>query len=95
MPGSVGADSVPPSHGQPADGVSTVAGAAIAGPVEQASIGSQIGAATVAGMANVWLYAVGEWPNTVWNFHASNRRIESQHCWQPVLLASTAAAALA
>jgi hypothetical protein len=64
VPGSVGTDNVLPSHGQPAVGVSTVAGAAI-GAGEQASIGSQIGAATVAGMATVWLYAVGECPNTV------------------------------
>jgi hypothetical protein len=58
--GRVGADKVLPSHGQPAEGVSTVAGAAIAGLGEQASIGSQIGATTAAGIATVWLYAVGE-----------------------------------
>jgi hypothetical protein len=55
-----GTDKVLPSHGQPAEGVRTVAGAAIAVPGEQASIGSQMGAATVAGMATAWLYAVGE-----------------------------------
>jgi hypothetical protein len=55
-----GADKVLPSHGQPAAGVRTVAGAGMAVPGEQASIGSQMGAATVAGMATAWLYAVGE-----------------------------------
>jgi hypothetical protein len=58
-------------------------------------IGSQTGAAIVAGIATTWSYASGERPNTVWNFQASNRRNESQHCWQPLLLANTAAAALA
>jgi hypothetical protein len=60
-----GTDWVLPSHGQPAEGVNTVAGAAITVPGEQASIGSQMGAATVAGMATVWLYAAGDWPKTV------------------------------
>jgi hypothetical protein len=55
-----GTDNVLPSQGQPAEGVNTVAGAAIAVPGEQASIGWQIGATTVAGMATVWLYAVGD-----------------------------------
>jgi hypothetical protein len=95
VPESAGTDRALPSHGQPAAGVSTVAGAAIVVAGEQASIGAQMGAATAAGMATAWLYAVGEWPKTVWNFQASNRRIESQHCWQPALEASTAAAALA
>jgi hypothetical protein len=54
-----GTDNVLPSQGQPAEGVNTVAGAAIAVPGEQALIGSQMGAATVTGMATVWLYAVG------------------------------------
>jgi hypothetical protein len=52
-------------HGQPAEGVNTAAGAAMVVAGEQASIGSQMGATTVAGMATVWLYASGEWPNTV------------------------------
>jgi hypothetical protein len=40
-------------HGQPADGVRTVAGADTSGAGEHASMGWQMGAATVAGMATL------------------------------------------